>query len=479
MLRHRIQSLLIIVAVLSSRIALGQEVKSHMGPFKPSNIRYDFELFAPPDLSTYGNWPRPNEGFFFQYDRMYMAIQQPSRTEIGVPGGSAVGLINGVPQFDPTEQPASEILTEYSNSLDTGFLLADQTWGNRFELGFMEDNKGWFVSIFNLQDQDQTFTFGGSSDDGDEPGGLFMVFNDPENRLLGFVDTNNDGFDDDINLSGPITPTNRVFGVFGRPVGDGPTINLDTDNDGVPDDWAGFTDFGDQVWLVPIFNSITVSNVTSMAGVEANRSWRYDIAHRGGVWEAFVGVRWLLYKDRFSVVAVNDEDIDENPVGLPGTSFWDSSVSNNMVGPQIGLRYKQSAGRFSVGTELRFLAAANFQSVHLNGQLASALPQIPLQPDDFGGLNPTNVPYNMVRTSFNNWQYDETFAPVGELRANVSYQLTKAISVQAGYNFLLGGGISRGSRRIEYTLPALRILDNNKHDAWFVNGLNVGVTVNR
>jgi hypothetical protein len=85
----------------------------------------------------------------------------------------------------------------------------------------------------------------------------------------------------------------------------------------------------------------------------------------------------------------------------------------------------------------------------------------------------------MTRTSFNRWQYDQTFAPVGELRAGVMYQLTKAISVQAGYNLMLGGGISRASRRVEYVLPAFRIFDGNNHDAWFVNGLNLGLTVNR
>ncbi|MCC7086715.1 MAG: hypothetical protein IT427_17075, partial [Pirellulales bacterium] len=395
MLRHRIQSLFVVAVVLSSGVALGQEMKGPIGPFKPSSVRYDLDLFAPPDLSTYGNWPRPNEGFFFQYDRLYWSIQQPSRTEIGVPGGQAQGLINGVIQFDPTNQPVGQILSDYSNSLDTGFLRADQTWGNRFELGWMEDNKGWFVSIFNLQDQDQTNVFGESAavlldqdqiPNGNPLGGLFIVFNDPQNRLLGFVDTNRDGFDDDLNINGPISVTNRVPSVFGRPnqfAGEDGPFNLDTDNDGVPDAYAGFPDFGDMVWLVPSFNQITVRNSTSMAGVELSRSWRYDVAHRGGVWEAFFGVRWLLYRDRFNVVAINDDPnvLDgSEPVALPGTSYWNSSIDNNMFGPQIGFRYKQSAGRFSVGVEGRFLAAANFQSIHLDGELASGLLQIPDQP---------------------------------------------------------------------------------------------------
>ena len=94
MLRHRIKSFLAIAALLSSSVALGQEMKGH-GPFQPSQVRYDLDLFAPPDLSTYGNWPRPNEGFWFQYDRLYMAIQQPSRTEIGVPASGGIYQLAG------------------------------------------------------------------------------------------------------------------------------------------------------------------------------------------------------------------------------------------------------------------------------------------------------------------------------------------------------------------------------------------------
>ena len=88
---------------------------------------------------------------------------------------------------------------------------------------------------------------------------------------MGFVDTNGDGFDDDLNISGPITPFNRVPSVFGRPTGALP-VNLDTTGDGVPDTFAGFTDFGDEVPLVPRFNTIVAVNTTSINSVEVNRS---------------------------------------------------------------------------------------------------------------------------------------------------------------------------------------------------------------
>ncbi len=281
----------------------------------PATCRYDLELFKAPDLSAYADWPRPKEGFFFQYDRLFMAIQQPSRTDIGVPGGVAVGLINGVINFDPTNQPVGDILTAYGNSLDTGFMRAKQTWGNRFELGFMEDNKGWFVSIMNIQNQVNTYTAGNTTTP--FPAGITIVFRDPRNLLMGFVDTNGDGFDDDLNISGPITPFNRVPSVFGRPTG-APPVNLDTTGDGVPDTFAGFTDFGDQVPLVPRFNTIVAVNTTSINSVEVNRSWRYPISHNGGIWQLNAGVRWIILRDSFDVTA-------QDTLGGAGTSAGTSA----------------------------------------------------------------------------------------------------------------------------------------------------------
>lgn len=463
-----------------------------LGAFGPSNVRYDLDLFAPPDLSTYANWPRPHEGFFFQYDRLYWAISGPKRTPIGAPG-SAIGFLTdtGVNAFDPSTQDPSLLLKHYSSTVDTGFIQADQTWGNRYELGFMEDGKGWLVSIMNLQNQTQGYRAGIFSDatTGTNVGvaaGQYIKFRDPQHLLLGFVDTNGDGFDDDLNLTGTPSATNDVIGVFGRPKqigGTGP-VNLDTNNDGIPDAFAGFTDFGDRVPLTAVFNSITAVNQTSMTGTEITRDWRYPTTNYG-VWDLMFGVRWLLLRDRFSVDAVANPTLADgstpaplvtNPIALPGTSFWDSTVDNNMFGPQIGFRYDHAVARFNLLAEFRFMAAVNFQSTHLNGELGSDLSSGQTQPPQ---LDRTNIPQNMERTDFRTWKYDETFSPVGELRVGVNYTLTKAIGIQAGYNAILGGGISRAARRIDYVLPSLEINNSAKNDSFFTNGLNIGITCNR
>ena len=272
----------------------------------------------------------------------------------------------------------------------------------------------------------------------------------------------------------------RIPGVFGRPkqIPGPPTVNQDTNNDGIPDAFAGFTDFGDEVPLVPIFTSVSAVNVTSITGTEITRDWQYPTTQYG-VWDMMLGVRWILFRDQFGVLAVSDQTVSPlatNPVAMPGTSFWNSTVDNNMFGPQIGFRYSHDVARFHLLTELRFMAAINFQSTHLDGELASGLDSGLTQP---AALSRLNEPLLLERTSFRSWKYDETFSPVGELRVGVNYQLTKAIGIQAEYNALGGGGISRGSRRIDYVVPALQINNINKNDAWFTNGLSLGITCNR
>jgi len=475
-----------------------------VGPFGPSNVRYDFDLFAPPDLSAYANWPRPAEGFFFQYDRLYWALSGPRRTPIGQTG-SALGFMadTGNNNFIPTANPPFDaqnprfILQAYGSSTDTGFIQADQTWGNRYELGWMEDDKGWLVSIFNLQNQTQAFAFGTGNPTtqsglNTNPAGVVVLFRDPQHLLYGFVDTNGDGFDDDTNIGIPGVPsssTYRVPGVYGRPKainGSTTLVNQDTNSPptGIPNQNAGFTDFGDEVPLVPIFSTFTAINVTSMTGTEITRDWRYPTTSYG-VWDLLFGVRWLLLKDQLGVVAISNQTstslpqnpVATNPQAMPGTSFWNNIVDNDMVGPQIGFRYSHDVARFNILTELRFMAAVNFQSTHLDGELASGLDSGPTtQP---ASLNRTNEPLLLERTSFRSWKYDETFAPVGELRVGVNYQLTKAIGIEAGYNALGGGGISRAARRIDYVVPALQINNSNKNDGFFTDGVNIGITVNR
>ena len=44
------------------------------------------QLFAEPDVSTYGGAPPPNDGYFFSFDELYWAVQAPQTVLLGAPG---------------------------------------------------------------------------------------------------------------------------------------------------------------------------------------------------------------------------------------------------------------------------------------------------------------------------------------------------------------------------------------------------------
>jgi hypothetical protein len=418
--RFKLCLLTLIVLALNAASALAQE----WTPFGPSNIRYDLELFAPPDISDYANWPRPAEGMFFQYERLYWSIQQPRTSDIGVQGSPF-------------------------NSDDNGFMVARQTWGNRYELGFVEDDKGWFVSVLDVQPQIQQFRSDGrtspplptNTQRQNAPSGL-------DNAAVTFLDVNLNPF-------------------------------------------------------VIIFPELDATNYTSFHGVEINRTWRYKPNHSGNVYQLMLGVRWLEMDDTFNV------DLPDNP-GFPewGGSFWHTAVHNNMFGPQVGLLFHRTTSRWDLYCETRFMAGPNFETVHQQSVLdltpRTPIPPFPAPQFDFFRIpqpvlgNPTPFPISFLSSlSEEQWANDVVFAAIGELRAGVSYKLTKAISVEAGYNFILGTGISRASRRVNYgpvngttqifpfvgaftpPLPGISILDAHKREGFFTNGLSLGITFNR
>ena len=68
----------------------------------------------------------------------------------------------------------------------------------------------------------------------------------------------------------------------------------------------------------------------------------------------------------------------------------------------------------------------------------------------------------------------------GEIRVNVSCQVTGNIGLKVGYTGLVMGNITRASNRIDYSGPNLiSITPDGIHQTFFANGLNFGVEINR
>ena len=140
-------------------------------PMLPDQDFYDFQLFAPPDMQDYEIYPEPSEGFFFNYDRLYWGITVPKT--VGTAETRLGGYLIPVQPISPQTivqlnndmiaagQPASGLFIfgtdVLSLDLNTSWLRTDMTWGNRYEGGWIYDNRGILLSYFDTGEQPQNF----------------------------------------------------------------------------------------------------------------------------------------------------------------------------------------------------------------------------------------------------------------------------------------------------------------------------------
>ena len=306
----------------------------------------------------------------------------------------------------------------------TGVLNAEQVRGLRYDFGYIEDHKGWLFSILNLNEQSQKIM---ASD-------VPVVFQDapfgspPVYHLQGYIDTDLLVIDD-----------------------------------------------------LPVrFDELTASYKVKTWGVELSCLHRMHPNHCGGILEWFVGARYLEINDVFSVNGIEyiegDDPDDPVPAAGLGDSVWHTQADNHIVGPQVGARYFRKTGRWTWSTEGRFFAGFNSQNVTLEGTLGSHLgPDVPV-----ADLEPLKI-INMAPTSFNHSKFFPEWSPAAELRVDLTYQMTRALSFGVGWTGFWIDGIARSPSLIDYSLgqdSAMGITGVNRQDV-FMNGINFTVELNR
>jgi hypothetical protein len=389
------------------------------GPAGPLGYQY----FAQPDVSTYGTPDiEPNEGYFFQVDFLWWSISQPDVHPVGFPSTRTV--FYGVHPTSPLD-PQSDIRIQ-SNTLDSSIFNGDFSPGDRIEFGHVQDGNGIFCSIYQLRDQTQEFN-APSAD---------MVFNDP------------------------------AFGPRGQQLLQG-NVNANTSQPAI-------------IQNLPVtFYNLSLFESINTWGVEVNYLHRFRTCHLGGTFEMFVGPRYFEFNDNFNVVTGSGPAGIEVPSFLAG-SFWNTSAENHVVGPQVGLRWFKKQGRWMFSTEGRFLAGINYQNL---SQQVSMGPN--LNPNASpGGTNTTPPPtpfqpLTMAPTTATHVVYEREFTPALELRVEARYQLTRAISLHAGWTGWWMDNIARASSVIDYTVPAMGINASENRETLFINGVTVGLDINR
>lgn len=474
--------------LLFSRTASAQVTDAFCEPICYSDAQY----FAPVDFDFDCRPIRKDCGFFFNYEKLAW-VATGERHHIGVEGATQAGSFNSLRQFVTGEtlqignpvipNPGVTVFIDpplLPNNIQNAEPRADLGWGERYELGYFKGDAGWLVGVLDGPeiDSSQVYGFGATVQDGTNGllsplGSVFIVFDDPLNLMRGFIDVfdgvptagppggnlqddtngdgilDGDGFADDIDRDGHFGP-------------DG--VDLD---DPVEEPDAGFVgglehDFDDLVILPVSFQTLVVRNRTEISGIELMRTHRLDNRHRMAKHQnrsvvMSYGVRYVQLDDQFRV---------DGAGGVLGDSFWDTSIINNIVGPQLGLSYQEQKGRFLFDFNGRFLFGYNIQNLKQTAALGEDL--IPGQ---------HNHPLYFSPTYANHGRQEEDFAPVVELRANASYQLTGAIALKLGYTGTFIDNIRRASQHVKYELPRMGFRDDAGTQNIFVNGVNFGAEV--
>jgi len=426
---------------------------AHVPPLIPGPLGVEPELdpFAPAETSSYGNGPRAKIGLWASYERVFWSLSKPTGAPIGsrTAQGNAQVVQENAPGDNVTTPPrflVPQIPNTFPDgpSMDNSFIAATGAWGNRWEFGYVgEENYGWQVSILDHVSQ-----------------GQYRVVQNPSIR-----------FDDPANL------------LHALPIFTFPGFNTNLDVGEMP----------------TAFNTVTMKNVLQMNGVELMRSYRAPRLHNGGYFTLLYGARWLQINDTFSLQTFSGQNgstllapfdnfsfaaadlatlstgtsIFTVPQNILADSQWSVRALNSLVGPQIGGRWEVQRGRWITSFEARAMVAANFENVRLTSNLGNQ--RINNQP-----ITDINMLNGFRGLGSDIHQFSTVISPVGEIRANVSYQVTSNFALKVGYTGIYVGDISRASNRIDYSGPNLvSLLTGSTHQIFFANGVNFGVEFNR
>jgi hypothetical protein len=304
------------------------------------------------------------------------------------------------------------------NTLDTGGLQSDFDLGNRFEFGRVGDNHGWMVSLYQLRERSQSVP----------------------------------AYDVDMVFAEVTSETNVPYKPLdGRFTSGATTVLL-----GLPVN----------------FSNVLLRNDTSSWGIEFDYVGRSDQLHNGGFFEWFIGPRYLEFDDTFLVNAQGSQTL--------GNSYWITEAQNHIIAGQIGARLFKKQGRWRISTEGRALAGLNCQNVHQTGELGG----LPGDPNQIvPGVVDSFQPFYMGPSLVNHTAFIREFTPGIELRLEAHYQITRSVDFRAGWTGLWLNNIARGSETIDYTLGPdqtyMGILRDHNRDNVFLNGLTIGIDINR
>lgn len=214
-------------------------------------------------------------------------------------------------------------------------------------------------------------------------------------------------------------------------------------------------------------------NVAAFSSLELNKTWRMEPYRYGGILEPLIGLRYSNFQD-YSVNQAYATSQFRPSTGTFDTEFVtetlttaDWRIDNRMFGGQLGFRYFNHVGRWTLSTELRALALANFRREQQRFFTTTT---------EYGGVGfdedvvteSTTFPRLVIP------KQTTSFVPGFEIRAEAAYQVTKYIDLRGGIDFIdLASNIRRSAI---LPGPIFGPVGNNSVQ---MTGFTFGVAINR
>jgi hypothetical protein len=166
------------------------------------------------------------------------------------------------------------------------------------------------------------------------------------------------------------------------------------------------------------------------------------------------GARFLRLYDQFRVDAFGS---------ILHDAFWDTSFTNQIVGPQVSMQWINQRQRWRIQTDARFLFGYNVADWNQIGLTGFGM--VP------GALN---QPLYGRATAFTHGLREQEFSPVGELRVQASYHFTTGFAMNFGYTGSAITNIRRAAPSVKYALPDMGFVDAGTQ-TMLTNGFDLGV----
>jgi hypothetical protein len=447
-------------AMVAPSVAWGQ-----VDDFCEPACYHEDQWFSPVDFDFDCQPIERDCGVFFNYNRVSWFITG-ERTSVGQPGAVDVSeeIWPADLALDPIDGPPQPYAI--TNSLQD-VTPGEFGWGHRYEFGYFSGQHGVMVGIIDDMRTFSSELYGGGPQTSGF-GSLHVNFELQNLDLLrGFRDYGgelvvSDGGDVEVP-----TPTITGPGGFGDGVTDDLNGNLAAGPvaiiaiiDDEPVIVGIAVDYGDLYRFNATFNAIGIRNDSRVDGVELMKTYVLDNGHmmaknQNSQFEIGAGIRYMRIRDGFGFAALSDL--------FRGANFVDTQVDNNIVGPQIYGRYTKQVKRWTAGVGGRFMFGYNKQNLDQNGAIGrNMLP---------GGLN---QPALLQPRDWNYGESADDFSPVAELRADLSFQVTSAISLKLGYTCIYTDNITRASSVTKWSLPDMGFNATGQQGI-LINGADGGV----